>query len=128
MGKESKMSVVLMIIFGLIGGLIGGMGMGGGTLLIPLLTILGGLSQHLAQSLNLLTFIPMGLVALLIHAKNHLVDFKRGIIIVLPAIAGAVVGALVSTNLDDEILKLCFGIFLVVLGLAQLVSVFFMKK
>ena len=33
------MEIVLLIVFGLIGGLLGGMGMGGGTLLIPLLTI-----------------------------------------------------------------------------------------
>ena len=123
-----EMQVVLMIIFGLIGGLIGGMGMGGGTLLIPLLTILGGLSQHLAQSINLITFIPMGIIALIIHAKNKLVDFKKGLIIILPAIGGAVLGAILSTNTDEKLLALCFGIFLIALGVFQLISVFFMKK
>ena len=122
------MSIILMILFGLIGGLIGGMGMGGGTLLIPLLTIFGGLSQHLAQSLNLITFIPMGIIALIIHAKNKLVDFKKGLIIILPAIGGAIIGAILSTNTDEELLGMCFGIFLVVLGIAQFISLFFMQK
>ena len=78
------MDIVLMIIFGVIGGLIGGMGMGGGTLLIPLLTLFGGITQRVAQSLNLITFLPMAVVALIIHAKNKLLDYKRALIIIFP--------------------------------------------
>ena len=122
------MNFIFFILFGIIGGIIGGMGMGGGTLLIPLLTLIGGLSQHLAQSLNLLTFIPMAIIALLIHSKNKLVNFKRGLLIVPPAIVGAIVGALLSTNTNENLLSLCFGIFLIVLGIWQIVSIYFMKK
>ena len=42
------MKIFLYVISGVAGGVIGGMGMGGGTLLIPLLTVLCGLSQHYA--------------------------------------------------------------------------------
>ncbi len=122
------MSVIVMIIFGIIGGLIGGMGMGGGTLLIPLLTILGGLSQHLAQSINLITFVPMGIVALIIHAKNKLINYKCAFYVIIPAILGAIVGAILSTNTDEKLLGICFGVFLIVLGIWQFVSIFFMNK
>jgi len=122
------MNFIYFILFGIVGGIIGGMGMGGGTLLIPLLTLLGGLSQHLAQSLNLLTFIPMAIIALIIHSKNKLVNFKSGLIIIPPAIIGAVVGSILSTNTNENILSLCFGIFLIVLGIWQIVSIYFMKK
>ena len=117
-----------MIIFGAIGGLIGGMGMGGGTLLIPLLTIFGGITQRVAQSLNLITFLPMAIVALIIHAKNKLLDYKRALIIIFPAVIGAIVGALLTSGTSDATLRLCFGIFLIVLGVAQLISILFMKK
>ena len=70
------MKTILLIIIGLLGGVIGGMGMGGGTLLIPLLTIFAGMEQHAAQALNLIAFVPMSVVALGIHIKNKLVDFK----------------------------------------------------
>ena len=53
-----------------LGGIIGGMGMGGGTLLIPLLTLAAGVEQHLAQAINLMSFVPMSIVALIIHKKN----------------------------------------------------------
>ena len=43
---------VLFIVFGIIGGLLGGMGMGGGTLLIPLLTLGLDVPQQTAQLLN----------------------------------------------------------------------------
>ena len=65
--------VIWLIISGVLGGLLGGMGMGGGTLLIPLLTIFCGLNQHLAQAINLIAFIPMAVVAVMICLL--LVDF-----------------------------------------------------
>ena len=42
----------------LISGIIGGMGRGGGTLLIPILTIFLSFEQKSAQAINLLVFIP----------------------------------------------------------------------
>jgi uncharacterized membrane protein YfcA len=47
----------LYILVGIIGGVLGGMGMGGGTLLIPMLGIFFGLEQHVAQAINLISFI-----------------------------------------------------------------------
>ena len=64
------------VFAGLLGGILGGMGMGGGTLLIPLLSIFYNVSQHSAQAVNLISFIPMAVVALVIHIKNKRVDFK----------------------------------------------------
>ena len=61
---------VLRIIAGILGGIAGGMGMGGGTLTIPILTIFLSVGQLEAQGINLVAFIPMSIVALIIHAKN----------------------------------------------------------
>ena len=69
------MSFVFYIISGVVGGVIGGMGMGGGTLLVPILTILFSVGQRFAQCINLISFIPMAIVALIIHAKNKLIKF-----------------------------------------------------
>ena len=56
-----------LILFGIIGGVLGGMGMGGGTLLIPLLTIFLNISQQNAQGINLIAFLPMSIVAIIIE-------------------------------------------------------------
>ncbi len=69
------MQYFLYVLFGLLGGLIGGMGMGGGTILIPLLTLFLNIPQLQAQTINLISFIPMAIVTLVIHIKNKLVDF-----------------------------------------------------
>ena len=67
----------IIIIVSALGGLIGGMGMGGGTLLIPLLTLCAGVEQHLAQAINLIAFVPMSIIAVCIHKKNGYVCFMR---------------------------------------------------
>ena len=57
-------------IIGFFAGIIGGMGMGGGTILIPALVMFVGVDPKIAQSINLLSSIPMAIFALIIHIKN----------------------------------------------------------
>ncbi len=57
------MQIFLLILFGFLSGIIGGMGMGGGTLLTPLLSFLD-LEQKTIQAINLISFLPMCCVAL----------------------------------------------------------------
>lgn len=97
--------------------------MGGGTLLIPLLTFFTSAEQHLAQSINLIAFIPMSVVALCIHIKNKLVSFKYFFWISIPAVIMSIVCAFFVKEIHSDILKICFGIFLIVLGLFQLLMI-----
>ena len=113
------MKNILYIIFGILGGTLGGMGMGGGTLLIPLLSMLG-MEQHMTQAINLIVFIPMSVIALIIHIKNKLVEFYP--LMIAPAIAAAVTGAFIAVRLKAETLRLYFGIFLIVLGAIYLIQ------
>lgn len=122
--------ILIFIAIGAAGGLIGGMGMGGGTLLIPLLTLFTGTDQHLAQAVNLIAFIPMSLVALVIHIKNKLVEFRYVLITAIPAVAASVGASLLSKIVDGKSLSVYFGIFLMILGIYQLVCavIAFVKK
>lgn len=112
---------VWFIIAGVIAGIVGGMGMGGGTLLIPILTLLFGIGQHLAQGLNLLVFIPTAVIAIIIHAKHKLLDYKTFLIIIVPAIMSSILFSILSNSVDDKILKIIFGVFLACLGLIMLI-------
>lgn len=122
--------ILIFIAIGAAGGLIGGMGMGGGTLLIPLLTLFTGTDQHLAQAVNLIAFIPMSLVALVIHIKNKLVEFRHVIITAIPAVAASIGASLLSKIVDGKSLSVYFGIFLMILGVYQFVCavIAFVKK
>lgn len=117
------MKIFLYIIIGVAGGLLGGMGMGGGTLLIPFLTMFADVPQHLSQAVNLIAFIPMSLFALIIHVKNKLVDFRYLLWISLPAVASGVLAAYLIKSVSGPVLKRYFGIFLIFLGVVQLSSV-----
>ena len=47
------------ILIGFVSGIVSVTGMGGGTILIFLLTFLMGIEQHIAQGINLIFFIPI---------------------------------------------------------------------
>ncbi len=112
----------VIILVSALGGLIGGMGMGGGTLLIPLLTLCAGISQHCAQAINLIAFIPMSVIALVIHKKNGYVCFKKATPIAAVALLGAVCGSFGAKYARGYVLRACFGAFLIVLGIYQAVK------
>ena len=110
------MRIFLLILFGIIGGVLGGMGMGGGTLLIPLLTIGLNIDQKIAQAINLIAFLPMSIFALIIHFKNKLVNVKIAIPIAITGIISSIFASLLANQISKESLSTWFGIFLIVVG------------
>ncbi len=115
-------------LVGLAGGLLGGMGMGGGTVLIPLLSIFCNVSQHTAQAINLISFIPMAVVALLIHLKNKLIDFRFVFLIIISGVITCIVGSFIARAIDGNLLKRFFGGFLLLLSGFQIYSELHAKK
>ncbi len=107
------------LLAGALAGILSGMGMGGGTVLIPLLTIFLGVSQRGAQSANMLAFLPGALAAILIHRKDGRLNFKAGIPLLISGALGAVAGALVAAWVSADWLKKGFGGFLIVLAVIQ---------
>ena len=101
-------------------GVLSGFGVGGGSLLLIYMTTFAGVPQTLAQGANLLYFLPTAATALPAHLKNGYVE--KGAL--LPAIAaGLVCSALTAwaaTALDVEVLRKCFGGFLILIGLREL--------
>ena len=63
------MNIVWLILAGAAGGIIAGMGMGGGTLTIPILTLALDVEQKTAQSVNLIAFVVMSAPVLAIHGS-----------------------------------------------------------
>lgn len=122
------MYFVLLFISGILGGLLGGMGMGGGTVLIPMLTLLFKINQKQAQGINLLSFIPMAIVALILHAKNKLIDLKSAIMLSLPALVFSIGGSFLVDFIKSDIQSKLFGGFLVLLAVWQFIATIKGKK
>lgn len=108
------------IIAGIASGVIAGMGMGGGTLLIPALTLLLGVAQRNAQGVNMLSFLPAAVIALAIHHKAGRLDVKKSVSAVIFGIVGAVLGSLAAGWIREETLKRVFGIFLMVMAAGEI--------
>ena len=124
------MDFLWFVLIAILSGLFAGMGMGGGTFLIPLITLLMNTPQNIAQCINLLVFVPMAIITIIIYAKKKMIDFKNWWIISIPACIVSAIGALVAVNISGDILKIIFGSFIVLIGVVQIIilSVKLIKK
>lgn len=110
------MSFIIFLAIGFFSGLLGGMGMGGGTILIPALTLFAGVEQHVAQAANLLAFLPMAAISLSVHKRSGLIDGEGLGWIIIPALVTSVIGGVAASLITGEALKKLFGVFLLVLA------------
>ena len=112
-----------LVISGVLSGIVAGMGMGGGTILIPVLTIFFSVSQVMSQGINLLAFLPCAVVSLIIHIKSKLVNFKVGLPIIFAGVLASVGASFLAVNTKNETLQLFFAVFLLLVGIEQIVTV-----
>ena len=108
------------VLIGVFSGIFSGIGMGGGTILIFLLTNMLGVEQHIAQATNLVFFIPTSIIAIIINIKDQNVDLKLGTILAVYGILGAIIGANIAVKINVNILKKCFGIFLAIIAIHEI--------
>lgn len=113
-------SFIIALLAGLATGILSAFGIGGGTLLLLWMTLFAGVEQHTAQGINLLYFLPTAAIALPAHIKNGFIDKKTA----LPAIAAGLIGtglaAWAATALDVQLLRRCFGGYLLLIGIREL--------
>ena len=103
------MTIFLIVLVSIFSGIVAGMGMGGGTVLIPLLTLVCGVSQKLSQSVNLLVFIPLAIVVLIIYCRRKLVNFKGVWFIIIPGIIVSLIGSIFSLKIESYTAKMLYN-------------------
>jgi uncharacterized membrane protein YfcA len=111
---------IFYIVAGAAGGVLAGMGMGGGTLTIPLLVMLLDVDQLTAQIVNLIAFLPAGALALGMHLKNKLVNAKVILPVLIPALVTTIATAIPAADMEAELLRKMFGGFLIVIAAVSL--------
>ena len=108
----------------MLSGILGALGVGGGGVLIIYLVVFMNLDQVTAQGINLLFFLPCGLVAIIIHAIKKRIRWAT----VLPCVIGGAVGVLIGTWLlnyiGSTLLRYIFAAGLILLGIKELVLSF----
>ena len=122
------MEFLIALLSGFGAGVLSAWGVGGGTLLLLVMTLFLHVEQQTAQAINLLFFLPAAGAGLLLHRKNGLID-KEALGHTLPfGLAAAALGAWISTALSPEILRKPFGLLLLGTGLSVLWQTFKQKK
>lgn len=110
------------LLIGFFSGIISGAGMGGGTVLIPMLTLLLSTPQKDAQTINFLAFLPAASAALLLHWRAKRTVWQL-VLPVLPwGFLGAAGGLVLALVAPQELLRRLFGAFLIVLSVSQWIS------
>ncbi|MCX8023551.1 MAG: sulfite exporter TauE/SafE family protein [Syntrophorhabdaceae bacterium] len=111
------------IAIGLIGSFFGGLvGLGGGVVIVPLLTWIMKLTQHQAHGTSLIAIIFTSLVGAGTYLYHGNVDFKAGLIMAFSATITVRYGAIFAHSLPEKTLKRLFGCFFI------FVSIMLMSK
>ena len=118
------MNILLYLLLGLITGAFSGLlGIGGAIIIIPILVLLFGLSQHTAQGTTLALMVPpIGLLAAWTYYKQGFVDLKIAGLICLGFFVGGLLGAKFATEIPDEILRKIFGFVLLAASLKMILT------
>ena len=105
------MNIFLYILLGVVAGIFSGLiGIGGGIIIVPMLVLLFGLSQHTAQGTTLALMVPpIGLLAALAYYKQGFVDLKIAAFICVGFFIGGLLGAKFALGIPETILKKMFG-------------------
>lgn len=117
------------ILAGFGAGLLSGlMGVGGGTITIPALVLLLGISQHAAQGISLAIIIPTAMMGAYGYFMRGYVDMRRVSLTAGGAVPGAVLGSYAACSLSSGNLKQIFGAFVIIVAIRVLYDVFSQKK
>ncbi len=106
-----------------VGVLAGLFGIGGGALLVPLLVLVLGFEQHLAQGTSLFALVPpTGLLAFVNYWHAGEVDWKVGLLIMPGFFLGGMLGSTWAQKLSPRRMRRVFAVLLFILGAWQALS------
>ena len=114
------MNWLVSFLCGLAAGTISAWGVGGGTLLLLVMTLFLQVDHRTAQGVNLLFFLPTAESALFCHWKNGYLHRPTLRAAAWPAVLLALAGAWIATSVDVEILRKPFGVYLLLSGVMLL--------
>lgn len=112
------------ILIGVVSGIVTGIGMGGGTILILLLSIIWKYNQHVAQATNLIFFIPTSIISIIVNLKEKNINIKLASILSVFGIIGAVIGAYIGSSIEVSKLKKIFAVFLIIIAIHEVYSLY----
>ena len=117
-------NIILYLLLGLIAGILSGLlGIGGGVIVVPVLVLLFGFSQHLAQGTTLAMMVPpIGLLAAWMYYSKGFVDIKVAALMCAGFFVGGLLGARFASALSDTALTRIFGVALLLVSVKMIIG------
>ncbi|HEY7346608.1 MAG TPA: TSUP family transporter [Gaiella sp.] len=114
---SAALLLLVLAAFGLgTGAAAGLLGVGGGILMVPFLTLAVGLSQHEAEATSLVVVLPTALAASLALRRRGVGDLGLALRFGVVGAVGGLVGALLALALPASALRVVFSLFLALVG------------
>jgi len=119
-------TLFVLVLIGLTAGILSGfIGIGGGIIIVPGLIYLLGFTQIQAQGTSLALMLPpIGILAFMHYYKAGNVDLKVAGVVAATFVVGGFFGAKLAHKLDQNIVKIAFGIIMLLISIKLIVSGF----
>ena len=116
------MHFFFIILVGVVSGVFAGMGMGGGTFLVPLLSIIFGVEQIICHSTNVICFLVLAVVCTVIYTKDKLINFWVVLCVSVPSVFVSFLCTVLALKVESKTLRIIFASFIILIGIYFLVS------
>lgn len=124
MPKMTINTILSLVLIGILAGILSGLvGVGGGIVMVPLLILFFGYSQHQAQGTSLAVLaVPVTLLAAYNYHKQGHLDWRYAAVIAVFFVLGGFIGSKIAISLDQKMLKKVFGVILLFVAGKMLLS------
>lgn len=113
--KPSRKQLLYGVLIGLGAGLASGyVGVGGGFIMVPLMLSVIGIPMKLASGTSLIAVMILAIPGTIENALAGNIDYLVGLAVAIGSIPGAIIGARLVSLVPERLLRLIFGIFLIV--------------
>lgn len=122
---DSTTLVIGLVVLGLLAGYLSGLvGIGGGIIMVPVLVLFFGFTQHKAQGTTLaLLMIPVGIFGVMNYHKTGNVDIKTALLLCCGFVLGSYLGSKTAISLSQDALRKIFAVLMVIVA----IRMFFQK-
>ena len=120
---ESKTEILLGIMLSFFGGLSSGLlGIGGGALMVPIMTLAMGIPIHVTVATSMFIMIFTSTSGVIQHFSLGHIYFEHALLLVLGTIFGAQLGAYTSKKISSRNLRRIFGIVLILVSMRMILK------
>lgn len=110
-------------VMGLFAGLSSALfGIGGGIIMVPALNLVFGFPMHEAVGTSLAVIVPISLAGALLHGRYGNIESSALPKLIPSSLAGAVAGAFISNVTSPDIIKVTFGVFLILVAVKMMMT------